>query len=525
MAHSPELRRLSFHARDLTREMSARHLSAILVPFERLSGRALRDDEFLITDTDKDQSPHEKGPLLVIADNIRSAFNVGAILRTSECFSVEAVWLSGYTATPDEEKTSRTSMGTEEHVQWRSVSKVHDALTEAKTLGYQIIALETAEHAQNLDEFQWPEKSALLIGNERFGIEADLLTKADHVLRIPLFGKKNSLNVGIALGIALADWRRQRPEKVSSPQPQPPQVPAQAPKQTLSEPTSSHQAAITLTPIGVFHSPARHPYEARRQGTDNADQTEAWIELHRGRQFEQALSDLNGFSHLWLLYGFHHNTHWKPMVMPPRGPRTKRGVFATRSPYRPNPLGLSCVELDRIDGLKIYVHGFDLLDETPIYDIKPYLPYADSFPHATVGWLKGIENEAFTVRFSELAEKQLLWLEKKGVVQLRGFLEAQLEYEPLDEERKRVQSVNHGDGDYDGDYDGIDMETSKDNPLSVAYVLAYRTWRAQFRLETSARQVTIERIFSGYSPEELLSDVDSYRDLLLHRAFVSEPFA
>ena len=139
-ANSESLSRLAFHVRDLTPEMSARHLSAVLVPFERLLSRALRDDEFLVTDTDGHRASHrshteggashtrERGPLVVIADCLRSAFNVGAILRTAEALGAERAILTGYTPTPENEKTARTSMGTHEVLPWESARKAEDAI-------------------------------------------------------------------------------------------------------------------------------------------------------------------------------------------------------------------------------------------------------------------------------------------------------------------------------------------------------------------------------------------------------------
>lgn len=107
-----------------------------------------------------------------------------------------------------------------------------------------------------------------------------------------------------------------------------------------------------------------------------------------------ALRGLDGYSHLWLIWGFSLNEEkpWSPTVRPPRLGGNKRvGVFATRSPFRPNPLGLSCVKIDKIEtqenfGTVIYVLGADLADGTPIYDIKPYLPYTDSHPDAKGGF-------------------------------------------------------------------------------------------------------------------------------------------
>ena len=106
-----------------------------------------------------------------------------------------------------------------------------------------------------------------------------------------------------------------------------------------------------------------------------------------------AVRGLEEYSHLWLLWYFSENERagWSPTVRPPRlGGNKRMGVFATRSPFRPNPIGLSCVELDRIEiseeGPVIYVKGADLMDGTPILDVKPYVPYTDSHPEAESGF-------------------------------------------------------------------------------------------------------------------------------------------
>lgn len=108
----------------------------------------------------------------------------------------------------------------------------------------------------------------------------------------------------------------------------------------------------------------------------------------------EAFRGLEGYSHIWLLWDFSeaHQEHWSPTVRPPRlGGNTRMGVFATRSPFRPNPIGLSSVQLSRIeldspDGPVLWVKGADLMSGTPIFDIKPYLPFADSHPEATGGF-------------------------------------------------------------------------------------------------------------------------------------------
>ncbi len=119
-----------------------------------------------------------------------------------------------------------------------------------------------------------------------------------------------------------------------------------------------------------------------------------------------ALRGLEDFSHIWLVWEFSANRHqaqWQPTVRPPRlGGNRQMGVFATRSPYRPNPLGLSCVCLESIDyecadGPVIYVKGADLMDGTPIYDIKPYIKYADSRPDAVCGYVDSLQERSLQV--------------------------------------------------------------------------------------------------------------------------------
>ncbi|WP_413944612.1 tRNA (N6-threonylcarbamoyladenosine(37)-N6)-methyltransferase TrmO [Bdellovibrio sp. HCB-162] len=246
---------------------------------------------------------------------------------------------------------------------------------------------------------------------------------------------------------------------------------------------------ITFAPIGVFHSNQVQPYEAGRQPDEF--HSEGVIELETGHNFEQALTGLDGCERIWVIFSFHHNPHWNPMVLPPRGRDTKIGVFATRSPYRPNSIGMSCVKVLRIEKLKIYVAGADLLDGSPILDIKPYVAYADSFPGVEPLWLQ--DSTKHSVGFSEKALEQLDFLESRGVSQLKSFLQHQLEYEPTNSKKKRVKA--------DGD----------------SFVIAYRTWRAIFSLNET--QVLVEKIFSGYSEEDLQNQDDPYSDKDIHRNF------
>ena len=127
------------------------------------------------------------------------------------------------------------------------------------------------------------------------------------------------------------------------------------------------------------------------------------------------LRGLSDFSHIWLIWEFteakrkhtEEQKSWTPTVRPPRlGGNERMGVFATRSPFRPNPLGLSCVEIDHIDlqtgeGPVIFVRGADLMNGTPIYDIKPYLPYADAYPDAREGFAETVPHHTLLVEMDE----------------------------------------------------------------------------------------------------------------------------
>ena len=133
----------------------------------------------------------------------------------------------------------------------------------------------------------------------------------------------------------------------------------------------SDERRLELEPIGVVRSPFTEKMQAPRQ--PNTPQAAAGsIQLYAGQDFEHALEDLASFRYIWILFWFDRAEGWRPKVLPPRSVK-RRGVFATRSPHRPNPIGMSLVELIGIDGLVLSVRGLDLLDGTPVLDIKPYL--------------------------------------------------------------------------------------------------------------------------------------------------------
>lgn len=151
---------------------------------------------------------------------------------------------------------------------------------------------------------------------------------------------------------------------------------------------------FAVSPIGWVRSPYQRRFGTPQQSAAVDSDADAILELEPALIPESALADLVGIERLWVVSWLHRGGTWAPQVMPPRGPRVRRSVFSTRSPDRPNPIGLSAVRLVRVEGRRLHVRGIDLIDGTPILDLKPYLPYADAFPDAKAGWIDGIPRDA-----------------------------------------------------------------------------------------------------------------------------------
>ncbi len=254
-----------------------------------------------------------------------------------------------------------------------------------------------------------------------------------------------------------------------------------------------------IKPIGYFRSPFKNFLEAPRQPTHKVP--DSYIELLPKNQFEQALKDLEGFDRIWVMFHFHLKKQWRPMVIPPRGSSEKRGVFATRSPLRPNHLGLSCLQLLKIEGLKIFVTGSDLLEGTPVFDIKPYLPYTDSFPDSKIGWLEGAETERWKILWAPNTDLALAWLASQGL-HLDPIIKNQLEFDPTNSEKKRVRP-------FDNEFE---------------WVFSYRTWRIFFKINSLEKNILCFKITSGYTEAELKNPQDPYQDKSLHQQFLSRFF-
>lgn len=250
---------------------------------------------------------------------------------------------------------------------------------------------------------------------------------------------------------------------------------------------------MEFNPIGYVQSKKNRKMEASRQGATDAG-TSAEIVLIL-KDSKQCLEGLEGFSHAWIIFIFHQNQNWKPKVLPPRAEK-KVGVFASRSPYRPNPIGISLVKIKSIVGAKILIENHDLLNETPVLDIKPYLDYADSVKNPKMGWVELAEKNRHKITWSKKAISSCQFLVNHGITELPTVIEEQLSFNPTDKKRKRV------------------------NRKSDHYTLAYRTWRINFKLGENKR-VRILNIESGYSEKELAQSEDPYQDKSLHFQFLA----
>jgi len=264
---------------------------------------------------------------------------------------------------------------------------------------------------------------------------------------------------------------------------------ADADREAAVAPVAANE--LILRPIGVIRSPFVDRLSAPRQPAV-ARGARGTIELLPGQNFEHALADLEAWDHIWVLFWFHLNAGWRPKVLPPRSTK-RRGVFATRSPHRPNPIGLSVVALEAVDGLTLHVRDVDLLDGTPVLDIKPYVPFTDIVPSANSGWLETPDpGPKFAVAWSALAEAQASWLEGTFGIDLAGQVNKVLALGHEPHPYRRIRRREHG------------------------YRLAVKDWRVDFAVEGTT--IHVASIATGYRPSELASSREPA--VALHRAFV-----
>jgi tRNA-Thr(GGU) m(6)t(6)A37 methyltransferase TsaA len=192
----------------------------------------------------------------------------------------------------------------------------------------------------------------------------------------------------------------------------------------------------TFKPIGRLRSCFTEKFGIPRQA-GLVPEAQGVIELHPPYDRSEALEGLEGFSHIWVLYLFHGNgeAFWRPKVRPPRlGGNRALGVFATRSGFRPNPIGMSALQLVGLEtgggSTRLRVAGVDLLDGTPVLDIKPYLPYADRIEGAVGGYAAEAPGEALVVAFDPAAREQCRRLESPRRPELRRLITRLLALDP-----------------------------------------------------------------------------------------------
>jgi len=236
---------------------------------------------------------------------------------------------------------------------------------------------------------------------------------------------------------------------------------------------------LLLTPIGVVRSPYREPAQAPRQPAA-ARGVEGRIELEPGRGLEFALSDVETWRYLWVLFWFDRAEGWRPKVRPPRS-RARRGVFATRSPHRPNPIGLSVVELVRLEGLTLHIRDVDMLDGTPVLDLKPYVAYTDAVERAGSGWLEGEARQdpgpRWEVSLAPRALEQASFLNERYGIELAVPVATALALGPAPHPYRRIR--RYGD----------------------CFILAHKEWRARFVVDGT--NVTVLSFATGYRAREI----------------------
>ncbi len=194
--------------------------------------------------------------------------------------------------------------------------------------------------------------------------------------------------------------------------------------------------AVSIRPIARVHSCFKEKFGIPRQ-PGLVTHARAQIEVLPPYNRPEAFRAIEDFSHLWVSFIFHRHLgeDWHPTVRPPRlGGNERVGVFASRSTYRPNPLGLSVVRLERleIEGEKVTLHvsGVDLLDGTPVVDIKPYVPYVDAIPDARGGFAPTPPDCRLKIAFSDTADRQIAARESGGLADLRALIIEILQYDP-----------------------------------------------------------------------------------------------
>ncbi len=267
---------------------------------------------------------------------------------------------------------------------------------------------------------------------------------------------------------------------------------------TLSAPSASDaisfssatpDGCLVLRPIGHLRCAKRVKFQARHQ-PDETEPEENWLELDPAVAPALSTLDLAGFDRIWLVWWFHRNTGWRPQVIPPRGPQRRRGVLATRSPYRPAPLGLTPVRLLGVEqgGRVLRLGPCDLVEGTPIFDVKPYVPNYDAFPDARAGWIDEVDAAeraapAYTVELGPLAAAQADWLARDWAISFLPRVEHLLARDPAPHRTRRIRRVPPAQGG--------------------GFQIGCGSWRALFTVDPEAMRVTVTGLGPAYPPRLL----------------------
>jgi tRNA G18 (ribose-2'-O)-methylase SpoU len=154
----------------------------------------------------------EKNPIIVVLENIRSAYNVGSVFRTADAFLIEAIYIIGYSAKPPHKEIRKTALGADDTVEWKYFKTPEEAIAELRLNGYKVYAVEQAEDSYKLHAagFKQNEKIAVIFGNEVKGVEQSTIQATDGCIEIPQFGMKHSLNIATAAGVVLWELVRNK---------------------------------------------------------------------------------------------------------------------------------------------------------------------------------------------------------------------------------------------------------------------------------------------------------------------------
>lgn len=270
-------------------------------------------------------------------------------------------------------------------------------------------------------------------------------------------------------------------------------VPERQPPTPASDQPPAPAGTLLLRPIGHIRSGKHVKFQARHQ-PDEREPEENYLELVPEADLALATADLAGFERVWLVWWFHRNSTWRPQVIPPRGPQKRRGVFATRSPHRPNALGLTPVRLLGVErgGRLLRLGPCDLVEGTPVFDIKPYVPAYDSFPGSRAGWIDEVDaaeraEPGFEVTLAPRAVEQAEWLRTGHGVDFLPRVRELLARDPAPHRTRRIRRVapEHGGG----------------------FEIGCGAWRAMFLVDAATRppRVTITGLGPAY-PLRLLQD-------------------